>query len=61
VHKEDYGQGTGLSEDRERELRQKYIVASSALNKATDIGAFYISQKPVSCHGLFRDIGSGHP
>lgn len=47
VHKEDYGQGTGLSEDRERELLQKYIAASSSLNKATDIGAFYISQKAV--------------
>ena len=47
VHKEDYGQGTGLSEERERELLQKYIVASSSLSKATDIGAFYISQKAV--------------
>lgn len=47
VHKEDYGQGTGLSEDRERELFKKYINASSALSKATDIGAFYISQKAM--------------
>jgi hypothetical protein len=47
VHKEDYGQGTGLTEDRERELLQKYIGASSSLNKATDIGAFYISQDAV--------------
>lgn len=43
VHKEDYGQGTGLSDEREGELLQKYIAASSALNKATDIGSFYIS------------------
>ncbi len=43
VHKEDYGQGTGLSVEREGELFQKYIAASSALNKATDIGSFYIS------------------
>ena len=47
VHKEDYGQGTGLSENRERELLQKYISSSSALSQATDIGAFYISQKAV--------------
>ncbi len=47
VHKEDYGQGTGLSEDRERELLQEYIRASSSLNKSTDIGAFYISQDAV--------------
>ncbi|MCP3128367.1 hypothetical protein [Shewanella sp. KJ2020] len=48
VHKEDYGQGTGLSEDRERELLQEYIRASSSLNKATDIGAFYISTTAVT-------------
>ncbi len=48
IHKEDYGQGTGLSEDRESELLQKYIAASSSLSMATDIGAFYISQKAVN-------------
>lgn len=47
VHKEDYGQGTGLSGDRERELLQEYILASSSLSKASDIGAFYISQNAV--------------
>lgn len=47
VHKEDYGQGTGLSDERERELLQEYICASSSLSKATDIGAFYISQDAV--------------
>ncbi|QQG64553.1 hypothetical protein [Desulfobulbus oligotrophicus] len=47
IHKEDYGQGTGLSDERERELLQKYIRASSSLNKATDIGAFYISQEAI--------------
>jgi len=45
VHKEDYGQGTGLSDEREQELLQKYIAASSSLNKATDIGAFYVSDE----------------
>lgn len=48
VHKEDYGQGTGLSDERERELLQKYIGASSSLNKATDIGALYISQAAIN-------------
>ena len=43
VQKEDYGQGTGLSSDAESRLYQKYISASSALGKATDIGSFYIS------------------
>lgn len=43
LHKEDYGQGTGLSQDREDEVFQKYIAASSSLSKATDIGSFYIS------------------
>jgi len=48
VHKEDYGQGTGLSDERERELLQMYIGASSSLNKATDIGALYISQAAIN-------------
>ena len=48
VHKEDYGQCTGLSDERERELLQKYIGASSSLNKATDIGALYISKEAVN-------------
>ena len=55
VHKEDYGQGTGLSHDREHELLQKYITASSSLNKATDIGAFYISENSVAILQKLRD------
>ncbi len=43
VQKEDYGQGTGLSEDKERELYSKYHSAASSLRKATDIGSFYIA------------------
>lgn len=43
VQKEDYGQGTGLSEDKERELQSKYYSATSSLSKATDVGSFYIS------------------
>ena len=45
IHKEDYGQGTGLSENKESELYAGYINASSSLGKATDIGSFYISEK----------------
>lgn len=47
VHKENYGQGTGLSDERELELLQEYIYSSLSLSKATDIGAFYISQDAV--------------
>lgn len=45
IHKEDYGQGTGLAEDKENELFEKYLSASSSLGKATDIGSFYISDE----------------
>ncbi|WP_413495807.1 hypothetical protein [Shewanella baltica] len=55
VHKEDYGQGTGLSDERERELLQAYIAASSSLNKATDIGAFYISESSVAILQKLRE------
>lgn len=47
VHKEDYGQGTGLPEEREIELYLEYVQASAALSRATDIGALYISQGAV--------------
>ncbi len=43
IQKEDYGQGTGLSESRENEISKKYTLAYSSLSKATDIGSFYIS------------------
>ena len=45
VHKEDFGQGTGLSEDRERELAINYNQAFWKIKKVTDIGAFVISAK----------------
>lgn len=48
VEKEDYGQGTGLSEEREKELYQKYYLAVQSLRKATDIGSFYISERAYS-------------
>lgn len=47
VHKEDYGQGTGMNPDQGMELQQKYLSAISILHKAMDIGAFYISDKGV--------------
>lgn len=46
VQKEDYGQGTGMSEQQESELFQDYIAARFAIKKATDIGLLYVS-KPV--------------
>ena len=37
VHKEDYGQGTGYSKEKESELNQNYEKSYWALKKATDI------------------------
>ncbi|WKU18320.1 hypothetical protein [Advenella alkanexedens] len=45
VHKEDYGQGTGYSKEKEIELYQNYINSYWALKKAIAIGSFYISKK----------------
>ncbi|MFQ2217569.1 hypothetical protein [Aeromonas enteropelogenes] len=55
VHKEDYGQGTGLSEEKERELYLEYIKASAALCRATDIGALFISKDSVRLLEDLRD------
>ncbi len=55
VRKEDYGQGTGLSDERERELYLEYIKASTALSRATDIGALFISQDSVRLLKELRD------
>ena len=55
VQKEDYGQGTGLSEVRKHELYTKYVKASSSLAKATDIGSFYISEKASSILSELRN------
>lgn len=55
AHKEDYGQGTGLSDERERELYLEYIKASTALSRATDIGALFISQDSVRLLKELRD------
>jgi hypothetical protein len=45
VQKEDYGQGTGLTDERENEIRFGYLKASSSLNRATDIGSLFISNE----------------
>ena len=55
VQKEDYGQGTGLSQGREHELYTEYVKASSSLAKATDIGSFYISEKASSILSELRN------
>jgi len=54
VHKENYGQGTGMNSDQEMKLRQKYLSAISILNKAMDIGALYISDKGAQ---ILSDLG----
>jgi hypothetical protein len=48
VYKEDYGQGTGYSKDKESELRQNYEKSYWALKRASDIGSFYISKRAQS-------------
>lgn len=55
VHKEDCGQGTGLSDERERELSLEYIKACTALSRATDIGALFIAQDSVRLLKELRD------
>lgn len=52
-HKEDYGQGTGLSKDREIELFEN-TCASSSLGKATDTGSFYISDEAIEISRKLR-------
>ncbi|MBK0053081.1 hypothetical protein [Stenotrophomonas sp. S39] len=47
VHKRDYGQGTGLSEERERQLLQTHMKASASLHRATDVGSLFISEEAV--------------
>jgi hypothetical protein len=48
IHKEDYGQGTGYSEEKEDEISEGYSRAHWKIKKATDIGAFVISNKAYS-------------
>lgn len=55
VQKEDYGQGTGLSAEKEHELRVKYLTAYSSVNKSIDIGSLYISSKANEILQLLRE------
>ena len=45
IHKEDYGQGTGYSKEKELEFRDAYSAAHWKIKKTTDIGAFVISNE----------------
>lgn len=45
IHKEDFGQGTGYSEAKEKEFGERYNKAFWKIKKATDIGAFVISNE----------------
>jgi len=55
VMKENYGQGTGLSETRESEIRSKYSSAYWKVKKATDIGDFIVSTKAAVVLKKLRD------
>ena len=48
IKKEDYGQGTGYSEKKETEFRERYDQAYWKIKKATDIGTFVVSPKAES-------------
>lgn len=56
VQKEDYGQGTGLSAEKENELQIKYMSAYSSVNKSIDIGSLYISSKANEILQLLREL-----
>jgi hypothetical protein len=43
IQKEDYGGGTGYSENKIKELAERYSQAFWKIKKATDIGAFVVS------------------
>ncbi|WP_147336835.1 hypothetical protein [Pseudomonas abyssi] len=55
VQKENYGQGTGLSAEKEHELQVKYMSAYSSVNKSIDIGSLYISSKANEILQLLRE------
>ena len=42
VRREDYGYGSGYSEDKMKELGERYSQAHWKIKKATDIGAFVV-------------------
>lgn len=43
IQKNDYGQGTGFDEAKEREFRDRYNHAHWKIKRATDVGAFVVS------------------
>lgn len=43
IKKEDYGQGTGYSQEKESEFASNYSAAFWKIKRATDVGAFVIS------------------
>jgi hypothetical protein len=55
VQKEDYGQGTGLSNERESEIFSGYLKASHSLQRATDIGSLFISKEATDVLNKLRN------
>jgi hypothetical protein len=45
IKKEDYGQGTGYSPEKESEFSSNYSAAFWKIKRATDVGAFVISSE----------------
>ena len=55
IKQEDYGQGTGYSEEKEAGFIKKYNQAYRQMKKSTDIGAFVISPRAVTILKELRD------
>jgi len=45
IQKNDYGEGTGYTEEKEKEFRKRYNQAYWKIKKATDIGTFVVSSE----------------
>ena len=55
IKKEDYGGGTGYSEDKESFFAERYSQAFWKIKKATDIGAFVVSPNATIILKELRD------
>ncbi|MBY6209376.1 MULTISPECIES: hypothetical protein [Halomonas] len=55
IKKEDYGQGTGYSSDTESELSSRHAAAYWKIKRATDVGAFVISEEAQNVLRELRD------
>ena len=55
IQKEDYGVGTSYSDDKVKELGEKYGQAFWKIKKATDIGVFVVSPEAESILRELRD------